>query len=231
MPVTTSALMSAAQGFKQQEGGLIQSAIGFFGGRKAKRELEGLATPTYSPSKSISDYYNEALRRYQENPYQTNLYKMQAQNIARGTTQGLSALQDRRSAIAGVSGLVQAQNDALLKAGAAAEQQQNQRFGQLGAASQAMGAEQRQAWNINQMLPYQKKYDILSQKAAGYTQLLNSGLQNMFGGGQTAAMGQSGLIGNTTGIGSMSGQGGSYNNDRYLPPDTYQIPLANVYGG
>jgi hypothetical protein len=226
MPVTSSAIIGAANSAKQTLGGEIQAAIGFFGGRKAKKELENLQTPTYTPSKSITDYYNEALRRYQESPYQSNLYKMQAQNIMRGTQQGLAGLQDRRSALAGVSGLVQAQNDALLKAGVAAEQQQNQRFGQYGAASNAMAGEQRQAFNINQMLPYQKQYNILSQKAAGYSQLLNAGLQNMWGGGQAASTYGSGL-------GSMSSLTGSnnlnsYGQDRYLPPDTYKIPLASI---
>lgn len=193
------ALMGAGQAIKQQQLGLLQSAIGFFGGRRAKKALESQQTPIYTPAKSISDYYNQALQRYQESPYQSNLYKMQAQNIARGTAQGLSALQDRRSALAGVSGLVQGQNDAMLKATAAAEQQKEQRFGQLGAASQAMGAEERQAFNINKMLPYQNRRDILQQKAGGYAQMLNAGLSNFFGGGQTGAIAGSGALSNMSG--------------------------------
>jgi hypothetical protein len=186
MPVTLGIITAGA--------GLAQSALGFFGAKKARKQLENLQTPTYSPVKSISDYYNEAQRRYQESPYQSNLYKMQAQNIARGTAQGIAGLQDRRSGQAGIQNLVQAQNDALLKAGVAAEQQREQRFGQLGAASQAMGAEQRKEWEVNQMLPYQKRYDILSQKAAGNAQLMNAGLQNIYGG-LTGGLYASGLMG------------------------------------
>lgn len=196
------ALMGAGQAIKQQQLGALQSVIGFFGGRKAKKALESQQTPIYSPSKSISDYYNQALQRYQESPYQSNLYKMQAQNIARGTAQGLAGLQDRRSALAGVSGLVHGQNDAMLRVTAAAEQQKDQRFGQLGAASQAMGAEERQAFNINKMLPYQNRRDILQQKAGGYAQMLNAGLTNYFGGGQTGAI---------VGGGALSNMSGSYN--------------------
>lgn len=223
------ALMGAGQAIKQQQLGLLQTGIGFFGGRRAKKALENQQTPIYTPSKSISDYYNQALQRYQESPYQSNLYKMQAQNIARGTAQGLSALQDRRSALAGVSGLVQNQNDALLKATAAAEQQKDQRFGQLGAASQAMGAEERQAFNINKMLPYQNRRDILTQKASGYAQMLNAGLSNFFGGGQTGAiMGGSALS-------NMSGNPNPNYSDDYasheaisrVRPSTYQVPLAS----
>lgn len=222
------ALMGAGQAIKQQQLGALQSVIGFFGGRKAKKALENQQTPIYTPSKSISDYYNQALQRYQESPYQGNLYKMQAQNIARGTAQGLSALQDRRSALAGVNSLVQGQNDAMLKAASAAEQQREQRFGQLGAASQAMGAEERQAFNINKMLPYQNRRDILQQKAGGYAQMLNAGLTNYFGGGQAAAIYGSGALGNS---GSLNNQ---TSGDDYLSheaitrvqPSTYQMPLA-----
>lgn len=222
------ALMAAGQGIKQQQLGALQTAIGFFGGRKAKKALENQQTPIYTPAKSISDYYNQALQRYQESPYQSNLYKMQAQNIARGTAQGLSALQDRRSALAGVSGLVQNQNDAMLKATAAAEQQKDQRFGQLGAASHAMGAEERQAFNINKMLPYQNRRDILTQKAGGYAQMLNAGLSNFFGGGQTGAIAGSSALNN------MNGQRNPAYDDyasheaiSRVQPSTYQVPLAS----
>lgn len=174
MPVTIGLGTAAIGG--------IQSIIGGIKGRKARRELENLQTPQYEKSRSITDYYNQALNRYQQSPTQSNLYKMQAQNIQRGTAQGISALQDRRSALAGIPALVQGQNDAYLKAAAAAEQDQNQKFAQLGSATQAMAGEERQAFNINKMLPFQRKSDILGQKAAGYTQLMNSGLQNIYGG-------------------------------------------------
>lgn len=222
------ALMAAGQGIKQQQLGALQSVIGFFGGRKAKKALESQQTPVYTPAKSITDYYNQALQRYQESPYQSNLYKMQANNIARGTAQGLSGLQDRRSALAGVSGLVQNQNDALLKATAAAEQQKDQRFGQLGAASQAMAGEERQAFNINKMLPYQNRRDILTQKAGGYAQMLNAGLTNFFGGGQTGA------IAGGSALNNMSGQRNPAYDDyasheaiSRVQPSTYQVPLAS----
>lgn len=179
----------------QAGAGLLQAGIGMIGARKARRALENMPTPTYSPVKSITDYYNEAQRRYQESPYQSNLYKMQAQNIQRGTAQGLSALQGMRSGQAGVTNLVQAQNDAMLKAGAAAEQQRDQRFNQYGVASGAMAGEQKKAWEVNQLMPYEKRMNILGQKAAGYTQMMNAGLQNAFGGAQTGMMAKGGMGG------------------------------------
>lgn len=195
MPVTLG-LVTAGIGGAQAIMGAIQ-------GKKTRKQLENLQTPQYEKSKSITDYYNQALGRYQQSPYQSNLYKMQAQNIARGTAQGIAGLQDRRSALAGIPALVQGQNDAYLKAAAAAEQQQSQNFAQLGSASQAMAGEDRQAFNINKMLPYQKKADILGQKASGYTQLMNAGLQNVYGGLSGATMGGS------MGYNPFKGSGGS----------------------
>lgn len=209
----------------QAVGGLIQTGVGLIGARKARKQLEGLQTPTYTPAKSISDYYNQALSRYQQSPQQSNLYKMQAQNIARGTAQGIAGLQDRRSALSGISGLIQGQNDAQLKALSAAEQDQSQKFSQLGAASQAMGAEERQAFNINKMMPYEKQYNLLAMKAQANNQLTNAGLQNIYGAGQSYLMGKSMSSDQTT-------SPVDYSKYEYGNPhaSTYKVPLAK-YGG
>lgn len=199
MPVTMGLITAGIGG--------AQAIIGGIKARKARKELENLQTPQYEKSRSITDYYNQALGRYQQSPMQSNLYKMQAQNIARGTAQGIAGLQDRRSALAGISGLVQGQNDAYLKAAAAAEQDQNQKFSQLGSATQAMAGEERQAFNINKMLPFQRKSDIIGQKAAGYTQLMNAGLQNVYGGLSGATMGSA------MGYNPFKGGGGSQTPD------------------
>lgn len=194
--------------------GAAQGIIGASRAKKARQALEKKATPAYSPSKSITDYYEEAQRKYNESPYQSNLYKMQAQNIARGTAQGLSYLQDRRKAMAGVPALIQSQNDALLKAGVMAEQQKEQRFGQLGAATSAMSGEQRKQWEIDRLMPYQKDINILGQKASGYTQLMNSGLQNIYGGLQAGIMSKDGF-----------GFSGKKNKGTITVGDAYETPF------
>jgi hypothetical protein len=93
--------------------------------------------------------------------------------------------------IGGISSLIQGQNDATLKAAAAAEQQREQRFSQYGQAASAMGAEERQAFNINKMMPYEKRYNLLAMKAQGNNQMANAGLQNIYGAGQSYLMGRS----------------------------------------
>lgn len=197
MPVTLGAIQAGA--------GLVQGIAGFFGGRKAQKELERTPTPTYTPSKSILDLYNEAKNRYSANPYQSSMYKLQSQQIQRGTAQGLGALGDRRMALGGVNSLIQGQNDAMLKAAAAAEQEQSQRFGQLGQAAGMKAGEDHRMFQYNQLMPYEKKMSLLGAKASGMNQLMNAGLSNVFGGIQ--GMGQAKMLGQAYGGGSGGGNG------------------------
>lgn len=206
MPVTMAAVQGAA-GLAQIPIGAAQAIFGGIKAGKAQKVLERTPTPVYSPSQSILDYYNTAKSRYNVNPYQSSLYKLQNQNIQRGTSQGLSALNDRRSALAGVNSLIQGQNDSLLKAGAAAEDEQSRRFSQLGNAAGMKAQEDMKQFQYNQIAPYEKQMQLAGLKASGGNQLLNAGLSNMFGGLQSAA--QMGAANKTYGGGSTSGAGAS----------------------
>ncbi len=184
MPVTLSAIQGAI--------GIGQSIFGGIQAHKAQKQLERTPTPVYSPSQSILDYYDTAKSRYNVNPYQSSLYKLQNQNIQRGTAQGLGALNDRRSALAGVNSLIQGQNDSLLKAGAAAEDEQGRRFSQLGQAAGMKAGEDTKMFQYNQVAPYEKRMQLAGLKASGGNQIMNAGLSNIFGGLQS--MGQTDLI-------------------------------------
>lgn len=162
--------------------GILQGIFGGIKARKFQKQLENLQSPTYDPNKSILSYYKNALQRYNVNPYESALYKTQQQNIGRNVNQGLRNLQDRRSGLAGISSLVQSQNDALLNAGLAAEQEKNRRFSQLQGATSMKAAEDRQAFNINKMQPFERKYNLLAQRAGAANKLANQGLQNIFSG-------------------------------------------------
>ena len=167
--------------------GILQTGVGMIQAHRAQKQLEKLQTPTYQANAGILDYYNKALSRYQTNPYDSQAYKTQAQNIGRSTAQGLSALGDRRSALAGVSVLARGQNDALLNAGALAEGRRDHAFAQLGQAAGMKAGEDRMAFQVNQMMPYEKKYNLLAMKASGGNQVANAGLQNIMGGLQGAS--------------------------------------------
>ncbi len=172
--------------------GIGQSIFGGSRERKAENAIENLKSPTYTPNSSILDYYNKALQRYNTNPYQSQQYQYGLQQGARGTAAGIGALQDRGSAVGGISRLIALQNDNALKQGVAAENTQNQRFGQLGSAAQMSGNEGRYGFQVNQLMPYQQKLQLLGAKAGGGAQMLNAGFSNIFGGLGTASLGDLG---------------------------------------
>lgn len=175
----------------------------FSGAGRKERDLEKFSG-TYKPNAGIMDVYNKALAKYSTNPYTSSLYNQQTKNINRNVNTGISALQDRRSAIGGISSLVQGANDASLKAAAGAEQQQSQNLGQLGQAAGAAAAEQYK--------PFEMKYNLLSAKAAGANKVQGAGLQNIFGGlsGVQDYQSLNKIYGNRRTLGTGNGNGTSY---------------------
>lgn len=189
--------------------GAYQAISGGIKAHKAQKALEQMNTPSYSPNAGISSYYKTALDRYQTNPYSSQMYTQATQAAGRSQAAGLSALNDRRGGGAGVARLTAISNDTALKAGVQAEGQQNLRFNQLGSATQAKAADDKYAFQINQLMPYQQKYNLLSQKAAGANQEMNAGLQNIYGGVQAFGNAQNltKLFGSGGGGGGLSGAG------------------------
>lgn len=170
--MTIAALAAGAQAI----GGGLQAL--FSGNKKRERELNEFAkqSPLYTPNKSINDYYQQALNRYAENPYQSQQYQVGARNIQRATAQGLSALQDRRGGIGGASRLAEAQMTGMQNLGAGAEAQRNTRFNQYGQAAQAKTAEDYRAFDINQMTPYNRQLQLKQMAAQAANSRFNAGL-------------------------------------------------------
>lgn len=168
--------------------GLVQSIIGGAKAKKYQRQLENMQSPTYNPNQGILDYYNKALARYNVNPTESALYKRQMQGIDRNVSNSIAALQDRRSATAGASSLLRAANDATLDANVAAERQRDQRFGELGGATNMKAGEERTAFDINQMQPFERKYNLLAMRAGAANELANTGLSNLFSGLQNTSI-------------------------------------------
>ena len=161
------------------------------GAKARERELDAYAkqSPLYKRSKSVDDYYQEAMNRYRENPYQSQQYQMGAMQARRATAQGLGALQDRRSAIGGISRLEASQNAAMQNLGAQAEAQRNARFGQLGGATQMKTGEEYKEFDINQMTPYNRMLQLKQLKAQAANERYNAGLQMIGGAASNAALG------------------------------------------
>ena len=110
------------------------------------------------------------------------MYQNQMRNAQRVTAQGIGALQDRRSALAGVGRLAAIQNDASQNALAQAERMRDARFGQLGQATQMRAGEERRAFDINQLTPYQRRLQMAQMKASAANARSDAGMQNVFGG-------------------------------------------------
>ena len=148
--------------------------------KRREKELDEYAkqSPLYGGSKPISEYYQQALNRYKENPYQSQQYQLGAMNARRATAQGLGALQDRRSAIGGISRLEASQNAAMQNLGAQAEAQRNARFGQLGAATQMKNADLMQQFDINKMTPYNRTLALKQLKSQAANQQYSQDVQN-----------------------------------------------------
>ena len=178
---TALAIAATTAGAGALAGGI--SAIGSNKRRKAReRELDEYAkqSPLYGGSKPISEYYQQAMNRYNENPYQSQQYKMGAMEARRGAAQGIGALQDRRSAIGGISRLEANQNAAMQNLGAQAEAQRNQRFGQLGTATQMKNADLMQQFDINKMTPYNRQFGLKQMKSQAANQQYAQDVQNTF---------------------------------------------------
>jgi len=168
--------MAALAAGAQAVGGGIQALLS--GRKKRENELNEFAkrSPLYTPNKSIQDYYQQALNRYNENPYQSAFYTAGQKNIQRGTASALNALQGRGSAIAGASRAALGQDTALTNLGVNAEAQRNARFGQFGQASQAKAAEDYRAFDINQMTPYNRQLQLKQMAAQAANSRFNAGL-------------------------------------------------------
>jgi hypothetical protein len=193
---TALAIGAVAAGVGAAASGI--SAIGSNKRRKAReKELDEYAkqSPLYGGSKPISEYYQQAMNRYNENPYQSQQYQMGAMQARRATAQGLGALQDRRSAIGGISRLEAGQNAAMQSLGAQAEAQRNQRFGQLGAATQMKNADLMQQFDINKMTPYNRQFGLKQLKSQAANQQYAQDVQNTFNS-----------LGNLASVGMMAGQ-------------------------
>ena len=219
--------IAAIAGGVQALGGAAQS---IFSGRKRKeRELNEFAkqSPLYQGSKSINEYYQQALNRYNENPYQSQQYQLGAMNAQRATAQGIGALQDRRSAIGGIGRLALGQNAAMQNLGAQAEAQRNQRFGQLGQAAQAKTAEDYKMFDINQMTPYNRQLQLKQMAAQAANDRANAGMQMV--GSALGGIAQAGIMAESGGGKSPAARASGVDmtpaatyGTNYIPFNSYQ---------
>lgn len=187
--------------------GALAQGIGAIGAAKKRKRAEAAYEAEANKQKvdeGVMDVYNKALARYNPNAYQSSFYNQQKQNVLGQQAAGLSALQDRRSALAGIPSITQASNRALQSAAVGAEQQQAQQLGQLSSAAGAVSAQRQRIADL--------KMGILGRKAAAAAQRQNELTQGAINTGMSAiGMGfKSGMKGeSTTSKNSDTSGGGS----------------------
>lgn len=190
--------------------GALAQGIGAIGAAKKRKRAEAAYEAEANKQKvdeGVMDVYNKALARYNPNAYQSSFYNQQKQNVLGQQAAGLSALQDRRSALAGIPSITQASNRALQNAAVGAEQQQAQQLGQLSSAAGAVSAQRQRIADL--------KMGILGRKAAAAAQQQNELTQGAINTGMSAVgMGFKAKMGkgDTTSKYGDTGGGGSGKN-------------------
>jgi hypothetical protein len=165
------------------------------GARRNERELERMAgqSPTYSGSRELEGFYNEALRRYQQSPYQTAKFIMGRNLADRSQANALGALTQRNSALAGAGRLASVGANQANQLVAQAEAERRQDFGMLGQAGRTLAQDKLTQFDINQMTPYNRKFGLQQMRTQAANERKNAGLQ-MIGGAlsNAAAIGMAG---------------------------------------
>jgi len=179
MPVALAAIPAAV--------GLYQTIAGGIRAKKARKALENQPTPSYAPSKAINDYYQMALNKATSGAYNTQAFQNLKKSGLTGLGTGINSLTDRRAAIGNTSALVNQFQNNMEKAAGFAENLQNQNFARLGQATGMKSGEEKYAFGINAMFPYQQQRQLYGAQFAGGNQLVNAGLSNIGNAANTMA--------------------------------------------
>lgn len=179
-PATLGAIIQAGSAKQKQMLGIGQ--VLFSGQRKAEKALTKQieAIPEYLKSPSILEYYEQARQRYGVSPTQTAMYKQQMQDIERSGAGAVSQLRGSRERLGGTSTILNSLLRAKLGANVAAEQEQNRRFGQLGAAAQMMRGEDVMKQQRD-LMKQEQRIRQAAAKAAGRAAIQRAGFTNITG--------------------------------------------------
>jgi hypothetical protein len=185
--------------------GAYQAIHGASVASKGQKALERQANeaPQYN-NRSVNDYYQQALNRYNVDPSNTLQYQRAQQAVNNNLATGINALHNGRAA-GNLPRLIAASDNQLNNAGVQAEQQRNQRFNELGRASQMKAGDDRYAFNVNKEQPYQRQYSLTAAMASGGNREESAGIQNVFSGANSlAAMSNSGMFNRSDGTSVFS---------------------------
>jgi hypothetical protein len=173
MPEWLGSAIQGAIGVGQIVGGLI-------GKGKANRELTNLEknSPRYAGTQSIMDYYDIAKQRYGVDPTQSAQYRQGQNLLGRNMASILNANNMSRGGSSNINKYLQQANDASLSLLNQAELQRNQRFSQLGQATQMDREDKRFMFDVNVASPFLRKYGLAAEKLKGSMNIAGAGLRN-----------------------------------------------------
>lgn len=189
--------------------GLMSSIFGVSQRVRARRLERNNIRPTYRPNSLIGQNLADA-QAMARRGLPSEVYNAQLNQMEQGLSTGMRGLSRGATNAFNVARLLSGYNSNLMNLNAMDAQARMQNQRQLFGAREAMAGEQRRAFEINQLQPYQQtRQEIASLRRAGD--------QNIFGGlsliGQTAMMtGVDGLN-----FGGMFGRGQTPNLNRNVP--------------
>jgi hypothetical protein len=143
---------------------------------QAKMEQMAKSSPLQTQSPELANYYQQALNRYNENPFTTPYYLESIKQANRGAANAIGAMQSRGSAIGNIGRINQGLMDNSNRAIGSAVQNKNQQFSQLGSATQMKKSERDQMFDINQMTPYNRMLQLQQLKTQAANDRYNAGL-------------------------------------------------------
>lgn len=202
MPVTTMLMSSlsssggqggsgAVQGASNIAGGLLSGITGYFQRRSAKKMLKNLQRPEYTIPSEILKSQKLAEEAASEG-LPSEEYNKAQQDIQRQQNRAISAATSRRGGLMALPTVQQQANDELLNLNvknAQAKMANRQKL--YGIYGQTAGYRDK-VFEINQMQPYQQKFDYANQLLGAGNQNLLSGADRLLGGGAQLAFGGSG---------------------------------------
>lgn len=159
---------------------IAQGGVGAYQLIKGSAELANNKRPEYQIPDEIKNNLTMAQQQALEGLPEEQR-KIFIENIQRSSANAISQAQDRRSGLVGLTGIAQSESDAYrnLLAMDVAARQANQ--ANVVAANKEMAAYKDQEFEANQMEPYRYKQNQANA-------MIGSGMQNLFGAAQGAAM-------------------------------------------
>jgi hypothetical protein len=147
--------------------------------REGEAELERMAgqSPIDSGSRELEGFYNEALRRYQQSPYQTAKFIMGRNLADRSQANALGALTQKNQAVPGASKLDSISKTQANKLVAEEEAERRQDFGMLGQAGRSLAQRKLTQFDINEMTPFNRRFGLQQMKVAAANERANAGRQ------------------------------------------------------